>query len=49
VADADIISTFWDGMTYRTLVHELSHEQPKTTKETLDTPMARRWLGPLSS
>jgi hypothetical protein len=36
VADADIISTFWDSTTSHTLVHELSHEQLKTTKELLD-------------
>jgi hypothetical protein len=36
VADADIISVFWSGMTCRTLVHELGHDQPKTTKELLD-------------
>jgi hypothetical protein len=36
VADAVIISTFWDGMMYHSLVHELSHEQPKITKELLD-------------
>jgi hypothetical protein len=36
VANADIISAFWDGMTYHTLVHELSLEQPKITKELLD-------------
>jgi hypothetical protein len=36
VADADIISTFWDGTICRTLVHELGHEQPKTTKELVD-------------
>jgi hypothetical protein len=35
VADADVISVFWDGMMWHTLVHELSHEQPKTTKELL--------------
>jgi hypothetical protein len=36
VADVDVISTFWDGMTCHTLVHELGCEQPKTTKELLD-------------
>jgi hypothetical protein len=36
VADADAISEFWDGTTCHTLVHELGHEQPKTTKELLD-------------
>jgi hypothetical protein len=36
MADADVISAFWDGMTCRTLLHELGHEQPKTTKELLD-------------
>jgi hypothetical protein len=36
VADVDVISAFYDGMTCRILVHELSHEQPKTTKELLD-------------
>jgi hypothetical protein len=27
---------FWSGTNYRTLVHELSRDQPKTTKELLD-------------
>jgi hypothetical protein len=36
VADADIILAFWDGTMCRSLVHELSREQPKTTKELLD-------------
>jgi hypothetical protein len=36
VADADIISTFWDGMMCHALVHELSREPSKTTKELLD-------------
>jgi hypothetical protein len=36
ICDVDLISAFWSGMTYRTLVHELGHEQPKTTKELLD-------------
>jgi hypothetical protein len=36
VADADVISTFWDGTTYRTSVHELAHEQLKTTKELIN-------------
>jgi hypothetical protein len=35
VADADVILLFWDSMTCRTLVHEVSREQPKTTKELL--------------
>jgi hypothetical protein len=35
VADVDIISTFWDDMICRTLVQELGHEQPTTTKELL--------------
>jgi hypothetical protein len=33
VANADVISMFWDDMTCRILVHELGREQPKTTKE----------------
>jgi hypothetical protein len=33
VADADVISAFWDGTMCRTLVHKLGCEQPKTTKE----------------
>jgi hypothetical protein len=33
VADADVISAFWDDMTCHILVHELGREQPKTTKE----------------
>jgi hypothetical protein len=36
LADADIISAFWDGMTCHTLMHELSREPPRTTKELLD-------------
>ncbi len=36
MADADVISAFWNGTTCRTLVHELSHEQRKTTKELLN-------------
>jgi hypothetical protein len=36
VANADIISAFWDGPTCHTLVRELSHEEPTTTKELLD-------------
>jgi hypothetical protein len=36
VADADVISAFWDGTMCRTLVHELGREQPKTTKELID-------------
>jgi hypothetical protein len=36
VADANVILVFWDGMTCRTLVHELDREQLKTTKELLD-------------
>jgi hypothetical protein len=36
ICDADVISAFWSSMTYRTLVHELGHEQPKTTNELLD-------------
>jgi hypothetical protein len=36
VGDADVISAFWDGTTCHTLVHELSCEQQKTTKELLD-------------
>jgi hypothetical protein len=36
ICDADIISAFWSGTSYRTLVHELSRDQPKTTKELLD-------------
>jgi hypothetical protein len=36
VADADVISAFWDGMTCHSLVHELGCEQQKTTKALLD-------------
>jgi hypothetical protein len=36
VANTDVISAFWDSTTCRTLVHELSREQTKTTKELLD-------------
>jgi hypothetical protein len=41
VADADVISAFWSGMTCRTLVHELSFYQLKTTKELLIIAPAR--------
>jgi hypothetical protein len=33
VANADVISTFWDNTMCHSLVHELDNEQPKTTKE----------------
>jgi hypothetical protein len=33
---ADDISAFWSDTSYQTLVHELSHDQLKTTKEPLD-------------
>jgi hypothetical protein len=36
VANIDVFSAFWDGMTCCTLVHELGREQLKTTKELLD-------------
>jgi hypothetical protein len=36
VADADVVLAFWDGTTCHSLVHELSHEQPKTAKELLN-------------
>jgi hypothetical protein len=36
VSDADVIFAFWDSTTCRTLVHELSYDQPKTTKELLN-------------
>jgi hypothetical protein len=36
VADAKVVSAFWDGTTCHSLVHELSREQPKTTKELLN-------------
>jgi hypothetical protein len=36
VADADVISVFWDGTTCHTLVYELGREQLKTTKGLLD-------------
>jgi hypothetical protein len=36
VADADVISMFWDGTMCHILVHELGCEPPKTTKELLD-------------
>jgi hypothetical protein len=36
ICDADVISVFWSGTTYWTLVHELGSEQPKTMKELLD-------------
>jgi hypothetical protein len=36
VANADIVLALWHSMTYRSLVHELSCKQPKTTRERLD-------------
>jgi hypothetical protein len=36
VADADVISAFWSYTTCCTVVHELSHDQPNTTKELFD-------------
>jgi hypothetical protein len=36
VANADVILAFYSGMTCHTLVHELNHDQLKTTKELLD-------------
>jgi hypothetical protein len=53
VANADVILVFWDDMTCRTLVHELSREQPKSTNElldiTTDSPLSKRQLGQLLS
>jgi hypothetical protein len=36
VADANVISMFWDDITCHTLVHALDREEPKTTKELLN-------------
>jgi hypothetical protein len=36
ISDTDIISAFWFGSSYRTLVHKLGSDQSKTTKELLD-------------
>jgi hypothetical protein len=36
VGHTDVISKFWSGTSYQTLVHELGRNQPKTTKELLD-------------
>jgi hypothetical protein len=36
VSDTDVISTFELGTSCKTLVHELSRDQLKTTKELLD-------------
>jgi hypothetical protein len=36
VDDANVISAFWSGTTYWTLVHELSHDWPNTTKGLFD-------------
>jgi hypothetical protein len=36
ICDIDVISVFWSGMTCRTLVHELIHQQLKTIKELID-------------
>jgi hypothetical protein len=36
VGDTDVVSAFWDGTMCHSLVHELSCELPKTTKELLN-------------
>jgi hypothetical protein len=36
MADADIVSAFWDDTTCHTLVHEFSRKQPETMKELLE-------------
>jgi hypothetical protein len=36
VSNIDVISSFWSGTSYQTLVHELDSDQPKNTKELLD-------------
>jgi hypothetical protein len=36
VADADVISAFWDGTMCHTLVHEFGRKQPETIKELLE-------------
>jgi hypothetical protein len=36
ICDADVISPFWSDTSYRTLVHELGRDHPKTTKELFD-------------
>jgi hypothetical protein len=36
VGDTDVISSSWSGTIYCTLVHELGHDQLRTTKELLD-------------
>jgi hypothetical protein len=36
VADADVTSAFWIDTMCRTLVQELTRDQPNTTKELLD-------------
>jgi hypothetical protein len=36
ICDDNIISMFWSNTNCRTLEHELSHDQPKTTKELLN-------------
>jgi hypothetical protein len=36
VADGDVISMFWHGTMCRPLVHELSCDQPNTTKVLFD-------------
>jgi hypothetical protein len=36
ICDASVISAFWSDTNCQTLVHELGHDQPKTTKELLN-------------
>jgi hypothetical protein len=33
LANADVVSTFWDSMMCHTLIHDHRRKQPKTTKE----------------
>jgi hypothetical protein len=49
IYDINVISVFWSGINCQTLVHELGHDQPMTTKYSstspLGMPLARKLLG----
>jgi hypothetical protein len=52
VADADVISAFWDGMTFPWYTSSAMNNRqlPKSCSTLpLDKPLARRWLGLPSS
>jgi hypothetical protein len=53
ICNADIIMVFLSSTSYQSLMHELNHNQPKTTKEFLTLPpgmpLVRRRSGLFSS